>query len=85
MKTYVIVNMSYRFAAVRGRRIDWVSEYPDATEFQTISEARGIMRALKAGGPCCNIFSLIESYGLESQRTLQRLDMLESTPPLTSR
>lgn len=75
-KTYIIVNMAYRFAALRGRRIAWVSEYPDATEWTSLREARKVLHSLKDGGHAAQIYSLIENYGLESQETIERLDLL---------
>lgn len=74
---YVIMNMSYRFAQERGRGFEWVSEYPDATEWKTIRSAKEAMKQLARRGPCANIFSLIENYGLADQRTVQRYDGLQ--------
>ena len=78
-KTYVIVDLAHRFAAVRGgnaRRVDWVAEYPDATVWTSASAARKTLADLKRGGHCLNVYSLVEDYGLESQTTLDRVDML---------
>ena len=59
----VIVDENGMFAAKRGSRIVWVSEYPDATLF-TWSESKKALAEITTD--CC----MIENYGLENQRSI---------------
>lgn len=57
--TYVVVNDEGKFLSMFGR---WVSEYPDAEEFKTVSSAK---RA--ASEKSCKV---VRNYGLESEEVV---------------
>ena len=53
------------FASVRGTKNWWCNEYPDATEFSTLSSAKRHVNTNKLKS-----VSIIENYGLENETIL---------------
>lgn len=58
-----------RFAQLRGERVKWVSEYPDATIFDTSREAFAARRVAWLVDSMRTI-NVVENYGLENERRM---------------